>query len=131
MRLRHGQRIFLSDLHKLLGLWGLWFSTLIAITGAWYFYEFGSAIADSRVEPSAPVLAHARANNHVISVNEFNAIIKRAYDAHEDWEITALYMPYSETTPIQLRGVSHHNPIIRNRALRVFIDPQSHDIVDT
>lgn len=38
-RLGQGSRVFLSDLHKLIGLWGLWFVLIIGVTGSWWFYH--------------------------------------------------------------------------------------------
>lgn len=132
LRITQGKRIFLSDLHKVLGLWGLWFTLLMAITGAWYFYEFGNAVAGSNIEPSGPIVENSTTiERKVLSVDEFQTIVQKAQNAHDNWEITAFYMPIASDRSFQLRGVSNSNPIIRNRALRVFIDPQSHVIIDT
>lgn len=131
VRLEQGKRIFLSDLHKFLGLWGLWFTALIAITGSWYLYEFGSAIADVRVEAPAPIIQENDTNSSgVLSIEEFKNIVSLAQSTHNNWEITAFYNSFSKDRPIQLRGVSNSNPIIRNRAHRVFIDPHSHKVTE-
>ena len=39
IRLRSGGRVFLSDLHRLLGVWTLLFTFVIGVTGIWYFVE--------------------------------------------------------------------------------------------
>lgn len=132
VRANQGTRIFVSDLHKFLGLWGLWFSALMAITGAWYLYEFGNAVVGTRVEPPPPVIQESKAEiPGKLSLDEFQHIVSSTQEAHQNWEITAFYNSFSENRAIQLRGTSNNNPIIRNRALRVFIDPHSHDIVET
>lgn len=33
-------RVLLADLHKLVGLWSLWFVLIIGITGSWWFYKY-------------------------------------------------------------------------------------------
>lgn len=131
LRLNQGKRILLSDLHKLMGLWGIWFSMLMAITGAWYLYEFGNAIAQSPVEPKGPKIEKVISEQaSVFSVEEFRTLVTKAQNTHENWEITALFMPTSNTAPIQFRGTSNSNPVIRNRALRVYIHPETFDIVE-
>lgn len=132
VRIKQDKRMFLSDLHKFLGLWGLWFTALMAITGSWYLYEFGNAVAGVRLEASAPVIEGSGADNSgILSLDEFRNIVSLAQKAHNNWEITAFYNSFSEDRPIQLRGISNSNPIIRNRAHRVFIDPKSHKIIET
>lgn len=131
VRVRQGKRVFLSDLHKFLGLWGVWFTVLMAVTGAWYLYEFGAKVVGSTVEPKSPAIEIiAERNTSPLSVEQFTQIVNKAQSAHDNWEMTGFYSPFSEKSAIQFRGVSNSNPIIRNRAHRVFIDPNSHEIIE-
>ena len=130
VRLNQSKRILFSDLHKFLGLWGIWFTFLIGITGTWYLYEFGNAIAGVRLEATPPVIEEKKTDvSGILSLAEFRTIITTAQLAHKNWEITAFYNSFTTSKAIQLRGVSNSNPVIRNRAHSVFIDPTTHDIM--
>lgn len=142
VRFNKGSRITLSDLHKFMGLWGVWFSVLICVTGLWYFYEFGFRVAGGSVEPQAPkieriqqssdVAASKRQQNEGIYLTPraFNKAIRIAQRAHDNWHITSILIPNDKTSPIQMRGIKN-NPLLRDRAYRVFIHPDTFDIVST
>ena len=130
VRANQGKRVFLSDLHKFLGLWGLWFTALMAITGAWYLYEFGNAVAGVRFESDTPIVQKNDAEvSGMLSLDEFQNIVTSAQKTHDNWEMTGFYNSFSADRPMQFRGVSNSNPVIRNRAHRVFLDPHTHDVI--
>ena len=130
VRANQGKRIFLSDLHKFLGLWGLWFTALMAITGAWYLYEFGNAVAGVRFESDTPIVQKNDDDvSGMLSLDEFQSIVTSAQKTHNNWEMTGFYNSFSADRPMQFRGVSNSNPVIRNRAHRVFLDPHTHDVI--
>lgn len=58
-RRQHGSRIFWGDLHRLAGLWSIWFIAVISITGTWFLIQ--AILADNHVtlssEPVVPVIA--------------------------------------------------------------------------
>lgn len=51
---RRGRRVFWSDVHKLSGVWSLWFIALICITSFWYLAEWFVPYAEL---PRSPELA--------------------------------------------------------------------------
>jgi len=143
VRFDKGGRIALSDLHKFLGLWGIWFSVLICVTGLWYFYEFGYRFSGSSVEPRGPEIERNVQHNDLaasiqnqptegihLTSKEFEKAIRTAQKAHKNWHITSIFIPNDQTSPIQMRGVKN-NPLLRDRAYRVFIHPESLEIIST
>jgi len=58
-RLGHGSRIFWGDLHRLSGVWSIWFIATISITGTWFLIQ--AILADNHVtlssEPMVPAIA--------------------------------------------------------------------------
>ena len=58
-RLGHGSRIFWGDLHRLSGVWSIWFIATISITGTWFLIQ--ATLADNHVtissEPIVPAIA--------------------------------------------------------------------------
>ncbi|MFK3774283.1 PepSY-associated TM helix domain-containing protein [Pseudomonas sp. NPDC089406] len=58
-RSNHGRRIFWGDLHRLAGVWSIWFIAVISITGTWFLIQ--AILADNHVtissEPIVPVIA--------------------------------------------------------------------------
>ncbi|QXH33942.1 PepSY-associated TM helix domain-containing protein [Pseudomonas muyukensis] len=58
-RRSHGPRIFWGDLHRLAGVWSIWFVAVISITGTWFLIQ--AILGDNHVtlssEPVVPVIA--------------------------------------------------------------------------
>ncbi|MDD0972906.1 PepSY-associated TM helix domain-containing protein [Pseudomonas fontis] len=59
LRVSHGPRIFWGDLHRLSGIWSIWFIAVISITGTWFLIQ--AILADNHVtlstEPIVPVIS--------------------------------------------------------------------------
>ncbi|WP_139670402.1 PepSY domain-containing protein [Pseudomonas sp. F16(2018)] len=59
VRTGHGRRIFWGDLHRLAGVWSIWFISVISITGTWFLIQ--AILGDNHVtissEPVTPVIA--------------------------------------------------------------------------
>lgn len=130
IRFRQGPRILLSDLHKVAGLWGIWFFAVIIVTSWWYLIEFGAAVSGNRFEPAAPkveAIENFKETNPV-SIQQFSKALQKAQAAIDDWKITSIQLPFSETSPIRFKGMGA-NPLLRDRAHKVDIDAGSLDIV--
>ncbi|MDY6975292.1 MAG: PepSY-associated TM helix domain-containing protein [Pseudomonadota bacterium] len=130
LRLNQGPRILLSDIHKLFGLWSLWFFVVIVITSWWYLFEFGAAVAGSRFEPRAPkatVISNYEQTNPVSSA-QFSRAFQKASQAIENWQITGVLFPTSSTGTLRFTGVGN-NPLLRERAHKVDIDITKQNII--
>ncbi|MCG7539595.1 MULTISPECIES: PepSY-associated TM helix domain-containing protein [Pseudoalteromonas] len=130
LRLAQGTRVFLSDLHKVFGLWGLWFSTLIIITGIWYLFEFSARVAGFSLEPPAPKVEHVTAVKDVnmLSVKRFESAFKKAQLAIPNWTITTVQLPRADTALLRFQGMST-NPLLRDRAHKVYMDPTTLEVL--
>tara|TARA_Y100000588_G_C14166202_1_gene886985 strand:+ start:136 stop:1380 length:1245 start_codon:yes stop_codon:yes gene_type:complete len=130
LRLNQGPRILLSDLHKLLGLWSLWFFIVIVITSWWYLFEFGAAVAGNRFEPRPPkatVISNYEQVNPV-STTQFSSAFQKASQAIEDWQITGVLFPTSDTAALRFTGIGN-NLLLRERAHKVDIDITNQRII--
>ena len=130
LRLNQGPRILLSDLHKVLGLWGIWFVVVIVLTSLWYLFEFGAAAAGNRFEPAPPKLEQTVSEDYgkPMTVKQFSEAVEVAQSAIEDWNITSVQFPNSPTGTLRFKGVGS-NPLLRDRAHKVDIDPVTLDII--
>jgi uncharacterized iron-regulated membrane protein len=55
LRVNQGKKTLLTDLHRLAGVWSLWFLILMSITGLWYLLQAILWHADYDIEPHAPI----------------------------------------------------------------------------
>lgn len=56
LRREKGRRVIWADLHKLIGLWSVWFLLTIGITGSWYFIELFGAGIETKEPPVMQVV---------------------------------------------------------------------------
>lgn len=57
LRVTQGKKTFLADLHKLSGVWSIWFIAIMSATGLWYLVQAIFWHADIDIEPHAPMIA--------------------------------------------------------------------------
>ncbi|MBU1308493.1 MAG: PepSY domain-containing protein [Gammaproteobacteria bacterium] len=57
IRFNQGKKTILTDLHRLAGVWSIWFLMLMSATGLWYLVQAVMWHADIDIEPHAPLVA--------------------------------------------------------------------------
>lgn len=133
IRLNKGARIAIGDAHKSAGLWGSWFFVVMIVTGVWYLLEFGAGVGAAlgqgqSFEPSRPSLSAERIASYgdVVPVRSTAEIVAAANAAYPELKITGIQFPFTTNSTVTVLG-DIGNPIIRDRANRVFLDPVSLD----
>lgn len=116
-RRRGDNRQLLGDVHRLLGLWSLWFVSLVATTGLWYLME--SLGAD------APAAAFTgKATGQMKGFLQIDAQVAAAR-AHDPWlEIREIRPPARDGAPVAIMGQADA-VLVRDRANTVWVDPAS------
>ncbi len=56
LRFNQGKRTLVTDLHRLLGVWSIWFIVLMSLTGLWYLAQGIMWHADVDIEPHTPLV---------------------------------------------------------------------------
>jgi uncharacterized iron-regulated membrane protein len=112
---RHGPRVLWSDLHKLAGLWSLWFAALIGVTGLWYLLEW--KLPES---PSAP-LSQVAASASFLDVDELIDRAEREYPKL-DVRVVSLWQMADGVFEVQGQDGSW---LVRDRAAKVWVNPVS------
>ncbi|MBA3577542.1 MAG: PepSY domain-containing protein [Sphingomonas sp.] len=118
---RHkGAKVFWSDLHKLTGLWGIWFLLMIGLTGVWYLVEWKTP--DGPLPPDPPgVVAGAQP----LPLDRLIANAQRAYpelriNVVSPWEI--------EQGLLELHG-QDGSLLVRNRAARAWVNSYTGEVL--
>ena len=130
LRLNNGGRAFWGSLHKVAGLWSLWFIALIAITGTWYLIE--AVIRDAGIEfqVDKPVLQLQQVKQrHLITkqLSPFYAI-KQAKAQFKQFTIASVSFPEDANTPYYINGFTDV-PLVRARSNEVTIDAISGEVL--
>lgn len=55
LRTNQGKKTLLTDLHRLAGVWSIWFLALMSLTGLWYLLQAVLWHADYDIEPHSPI----------------------------------------------------------------------------
>lgn len=119
---RNDGRRFTGDLHRLVGLWSLWFVALIGVTGVWYFVEKMGGAAPVPRPPE--VLAPAQASGA-----KLDALVARAHQAFPDLGISAIGFPKGKPGGVVVMGQAKAL-LVRERANSVMLDPNKQSVVE-
>ena len=131
---RAGGRARWSELHKLAGLWSLWFILVIALTGVWYLYErlqgdlldgpYNFVGLSGEMEVPAPQSSPSLARLPV------DQVIAEARGQWPEFDITRMargwYSGHEDV--IYLQGQNGF-PLVRDRANQMHIDQRSGEVL--
>ncbi|MEM1132122.1 MAG: PepSY-associated TM helix domain-containing protein [Pseudomonadota bacterium] len=130
IRTDKGRRILWGDAHKAAGLWSIWFFAVIIITGVWYLVEFGYGVAGERLALDQPGITAERVEQigPIIRDRPLDDVVAAAQAAFPEQKISSINYPGSATGVFTVQGY-RVNPLLRERANRVFLDPVDLSVV--
>ncbi len=132
LRLDKGKRILYGDLHRLLGVWSLWFLFIIALTSVWYFVE--RAARDSGywfVEPVNAVRLAAPENYSSSDFITLDEAVAAAKTAIPELRVRYLNVPRQlgdRISPYLIAGQATAI-LVRANANQVWVDPFTGDVL--
>ena len=118
---RDRSRRFWGDLHRLAGVWTMWFVLLMAVTGTWYLIESLGGGA-----PPAAQLPRGEPGTQppVITGAKLDRMIARAAAAFPELDVRQVRFPSRAGEPVVLMGEADAW-LVRMRANAIAFDPQS------
>ena len=133
LRLSKGRRLRWSDLHKTIGVWGLAFSVLIALTGVFYFVEVmfqGADNYDALLPPDLPQVDEAglAAFGPQPTLLPASAYVRAAEAAYPGLNVLAIQMPHAPGRAVYVSGQAG-NVLTRDRADKVHLHPFTAEVL--
>jgi uncharacterized iron-regulated membrane protein len=112
---RKGRKVLWSDVHKLAGVWSLWFVLAIGLTGLWY-------LAERHLPPGPePPQAEASKDPGRLPIEE---LVARAQAAYPQLRINAVILRDFDRGTFEVHG-QDGGALVRDRAARVWLDARS------
>lgn len=124
-RWHRDRRTWFGDLHRLIGLWSLWFIAVLGLTSIWYFVEHAGLNLNT---PEPTVVATAKLP--AVSGAEVNQWVALAHQRMPGMAISGISLPYEAGEPVIVQG-QWQAWLVRERTNAVFIDPGSNRIIGT
>jgi len=131
-------RVLLADLHKLVGLWSIWFVLIIGITGSWWFYKYPMIKVFGAPNPvpaydTKPLLSYEQldALGKEMPQQLSNAeVVDIAKAAYPNLEIRMLIPPQHNAEPYAVSG--HFDEwLTNNLSNTVYINAYNGEITST
>lgn len=123
-RFGRGLRTVSGDLHRLAGIWSLWFLSLIVMTSLWYLVELLGAGAT----PTLPLRTVAKG---VVTATtpqpvgaDLDRLSERAHRAYPQLDITRVQYPFPGVTSVGFQGTAG-TVLTTQKANAVWVDPKT------
>ena len=128
VRLHQGKKTILTDLHRLAGVWSIWFLMVMSATGLWYLVQAVMWHADIDIEPHAPLVAAEQlpATQTPPPVS-FAAALEKTLQRYPDFRPSYLMLPEHHRGMYTLMGGGDHI-FYDEQAYTLSINPWTGDI---
>lgn len=122
------RQLFWADMHRLTGVWSLWFVLLISVTGVWYLAEKWGANA---VYPKrAQAISELSKQQAVMPVPEtFQLMLEQVQNVYPELSLTSVFFPQKQGQPVVFRGQAEAM-LVRPRVNAVSFDPFTGEMLD-
>jgi len=130
LRLNNGPRAFWGSLHKVIGLWSLWFLLLIGLTGTWYFAEKIIADAGVDIQEKRVLVAESTLQDNHFSETQISAskAISIAKSTIPNFTPTRLTFAPTQSDIIKIVGDTDAM-LVRSRSNSVSINPVTGEVL--
>lgn len=109
LRLNQGKKTILADLHRLAGVWSIWFLIVMSATGLWYLVQAIMWHADIDIEPHPPLVSAQQlpwdAAAPKIDLTAALAITRQRFP---DFQLSYLMLPEHPRDMYKLMGGGQH-----------------------
>jgi len=128
---KKGSRSFWSSLHKLLGLWSIWFIVIMGVTGVWYLFEHTRQHKIDKIFAYSDTVTGAVKPIAKLDINDtktwaFSQLFEKVSTLRPDLEIKGVTP--SRGGYFYVEGQTKHL-LVRDRANKVFLDPRDASVV--
>lgn len=117
-------RTWWGDVHRLAGVWSLWFVALISVTSIWYFVE--SLGLDAPPPPQVQEAPSASSSGEM----DLDAALAAAHQAYPGLRIHRMILPDEDDTLVVLHG-DYEAVLVRPRSNAVYVDAATADVLLT
>lgn len=109
VRLHQGKKTVLADLHRLAGVWSIWFLIVMSATGLWYLIQAVMWHADIDIEPHAPLVAVEQLPNaNTAAPFSFADAMQLTLQRYPDFRPSYLMLPEHNRGMYTLMGGGDH-----------------------
>ncbi|WP_417625262.1 PepSY-associated TM helix domain-containing protein [Paremcibacter congregatus] len=126
VRLHKGARVLWGDLHRLLGVWSVWFTGIIGVTGLWFLGQGILSHIQIPIYPERPVLAQTL-DQQALSETPLEDWVRTAEGAVQGLRITYMDLPNQAGEPVTVRGTQPWS-LYRDNVTAIYIAPDTKDI---
>lgn len=126
-----GSRSFWSSLHKVIGLWSIWFIVVMVLTGSWYLFE------QTRSHQIDHIFSYSDVNDNAVK-----PIPKLDINNTKTLAFSQLFEKVEKIRPnLQIKGISPDRGgyfyaegqaghlLVRDRANKIFLDPRDASVI--
>jgi uncharacterized iron-regulated membrane protein len=115
-----------GDLHRLAGVWSIWFLVLVAATGGWYLVDaLGGGPGPTKLPHGSATLARLAKDPDGPAIDRLAAAARAAYPA---LTIRAVQLPATRGAAIAFMGQADAI-LVRDHANAVWLDPTSLEVL--